>query len=103
MGGIKDMAWQIVKQPNGKYARFADPVDDFTHYDMTRDEAVELCRDYLGRQDAIDKVQRADDDPVRFLNELKTIESIRGAAARADRERELSRLEETDPAPQASA
>lgn len=42
------MAWRIVRQPNGKLARFADPVDDFTHMNMDILEAYELCRRYLG-------------------------------------------------------
>jgi hypothetical protein len=35
------MAWRIVKQPNGLYARFSDIVDNFTHYNMDRNEAIE--------------------------------------------------------------
>ena len=36
------MAWRIVVQPNGKYAKFSDVVDNFTDYDMTKDEVFEL-------------------------------------------------------------
>jgi hypothetical protein len=38
------MAWRIVKQPDGLYSRFSEVVDDFTHRDMTKLEAYELCR-----------------------------------------------------------
>lgn len=54
------MPWWILKQPNGTYARFSTVVDDFTHMNMTRDEALDVCRDYLGRRDADEKVRRAD-------------------------------------------
>ncbi len=50
------MAWRIVKQPNGLLARFSDIVDDFTHIDMTENEALEVCREYCGIEDAKRKV-----------------------------------------------
>lgn len=37
------MAWQIVRQPNGKLARWTDVVDDFTHCNMTEAEAAGMC------------------------------------------------------------
>ena len=43
------MAWRIVKCPNSKYALFADPVDDFTMYDMTREEEYYYANDFEGR------------------------------------------------------
>ena len=33
----------IVKQPNGKYARFSTIVDCITDYDMTEEDYIELC------------------------------------------------------------
>ena len=83
------MAWRIVKQPNGKYARFSEVVDDFTHGDMTREEALELCREYMGRQDAERKVKNADDerDPwterlmgagYRFEEAVKIVRNVHG-------------------------
>lgn len=36
------MGRQIIKQPNGKYCIFSSIVDNFTYYDMTEDEIVEL-------------------------------------------------------------
>jgi hypothetical protein len=37
MGGL------IIKQPNGKYARFSTVVDDFTHINMTADDYINMC------------------------------------------------------------
>lgn len=45
----------IVKQPNGLFAAFSTVVDNFTAYDMTREEAIE----YIGDES---KVRRAADD-----------------------------------------
>ncbi|MCK5506072.1 MAG: hypothetical protein KAJ10_12980, partial [Thermodesulfovibrionia bacterium] len=56
------MAWRIVKQPNNKLARFSDIVDDFTHINMTMSEAIEICRESLGTEDAIKKVQAGIED-----------------------------------------
>lgn len=50
------MAWRIIKQPNGLLARFSDIVDDFTHMNMTEAEALEVCREYMGEEDARRKV-----------------------------------------------
>jgi len=56
------MAWRIVKQPNGLFARFSDVVDNFTHLDMTRKEAFEVCREYCGVTDAERKVKAGVED-----------------------------------------
>ena len=76
------MAWRIVKQPNGKYARFADPVDNFTHYNMTREEAVKYCQDEMGLVEGEEKVHRADENPGRFNEELGTVQAIHGIEER---------------------
>lgn len=81
------MAWRIVVQPDGRYARFADPVDNFTHLNMTREEALEVCREYLGRIDSEEKVQRAEKEPGRWANELETIEVVHGRDARMEMEK----------------
>jgi hypothetical protein len=88
------VGWMIVKQPNGLFARFSDIVDDFTHGDMTEAEAVELCRDSMGREEARKKVQRAIDDEDRWRpgvkhgdpkglgrwkDAIKTVRAIHGA------------------------
>ena len=36
------MGQQRIKQPNGKYCLFSSIVDNFTHYDMSEKEIVEL-------------------------------------------------------------
>jgi len=46
------MGWFFAKQPNGKLARFSDIVDNFTHYDMSEDEALAYCLDDMGRKQA---------------------------------------------------
>lgn len=40
------MAGRIVKQPKGLLARFSDVVDDFTHLNLTREDALEVCGEY---------------------------------------------------------
>jgi hypothetical protein len=37
------MGWRIVKQLNGKLARFSDIVDNFTHANLSEEEAIEMC------------------------------------------------------------
>lgn len=56
------MAWRIVNQPNGLLARFSDVVENFTHMNMTDEQAIDVCLDYMGRRDAAEKVRigRAD-------------------------------------------
>lgn len=36
------MSQQIIKQPNGKYCLFSSIVDNITHYDMTKEDIVEV-------------------------------------------------------------
>jgi hypothetical protein len=50
------MAWRIVRQPDGKLARWSDVVESFTHHGMTEPEAIDLCRKEMGRLDAEAKV-----------------------------------------------
>jgi hypothetical protein len=76
------MDWRIVKQPNGKYARFADPVDNFTNYDLSREEAVKYCQHEMGFEQGAKKVDRADEDPGRWKESLETIELIHGKEER---------------------
>jgi hypothetical protein len=80
------MAWRIVKQPNGLYARFADPVDHFTHYNMNREEAIRTCiEEYdCSTAEAESKLGRADEDvnwdgtKGRWKESLETIRMIHG-------------------------
>lgn len=80
------MGCRLVKTPNGKYAAFADPVDNFISYDMTREEALKFCADEwdLGPKASESKVQRADDDFTedggsgRYEEAMRTITMIHG-------------------------
>jgi hypothetical protein len=72
------MAWRIVKQPNGKFARFSEVVDNFTHYDMTKEQAIDLCCDYMGRLEAPAKVENAINSPKRYQESLDIIREIHG-------------------------
>lgn len=73
------MAWRIVVQPNGMLARFSDISDDFTEYDMTEGEAIELCTS-RGMQLAAAKrkVTRAFQNPERFDQEIEAIRFTHG-------------------------
>jgi hypothetical protein len=96
------MAWRIVKQPNGLYARFSTVVDNFTDFGMTREEALECSVKWLTEaarieHEAAQKVERADLSPERWEAELKTIREAHGqktldeflaAVAEDDKERE---------------
>lgn len=84
------MAWRMVVQPNGKYARFSEVVDGFTDYGLTRDEAYELCRVHMGVEEAKGKMRRADNSPDRWSESLATIEAIHGRDARDAAEREIT-------------
>ena len=100
------MGWRIVKQPNGLLGRFSDVVDDFTHIDMTQDEAIDACLNHLGRHDAALKVQRGiDDEPIppfieasgkndgldRWRAAIETVAAIHGRKIANQRVRECSR------------
>lgn len=98
------MAWRIVKQPNGLLARFSEVVDDFTHYDMTEDEAMEVCQEVMDYLDACYKVARGlDDEPLgghrtfrgdglnRFRYCIETIAAVHGKQIAKERVKMLSR------------
>lgn len=40
----------IAQQPNGLYCRFSTIVDTLTHYNMTKDDYMEACKDRLGKK-----------------------------------------------------
>ena len=40
----------IAQQPNGLYCRFSTIVDTVTHYNMTKDDYIEVCEDRLGKK-----------------------------------------------------
>ena len=84
------MGWRIIKQPNGLYARFSSVVDDFTDYDMTYDEAVDLCCEFMGRRDAPSKVEIANEAPGRYDEAIATIRNIHGREQATIRHTQLS-------------
>lgn len=71
-----------MKQPNGKLARFSTVVDCFTHYNYERDDAIEVEREDMGRQAAIDKVERGMkrelDAPLGWNESIETIRLLLG-------------------------
>jgi predicted RNase H-like HicB family nuclease len=93
------------------FARFSTVVDNFTHYAMTREEALDVARCEMGRQDAEAKIQRAVDDDVtgmgikivsgdglnRWRDCLETIQLIHGDAELA---KVVAMIESEPPAPQ---
>ena len=40
----------VAQQPNGLYCRFSTIVDTVTHYNMTKDDYIEVCKDRLGKK-----------------------------------------------------
>jgi hypothetical protein len=86
------MAWRIVICPNGKYARYSDVVDNFTDYDMTRDEAFELCRDAAGVDTANYKLTQAESHPERFEQEMERIKEFHGSYVADALRKELSEV-----------
>lgn len=66
------MAWRIVKQPNGKLARFSDVVDNFTHVNLNEEQALEVCIEKgLGIEDAKEKVLAGVEDWKPWSNMVK--------------------------------
>lgn len=84
------MAWRMVVQPNGKYARFSEVVDNFTDYDMTREEAFVLCRDAAGVDVAKYKLDQAEKNPERFAEEIAWIKEVHGEQEAESVRKELS-------------
>jgi hypothetical protein len=71
------MAWWIVRQPNGRYARYSDVAGAFTHHSMTAEQAVEYCCGHMTRADARSAVARSD-EPTRWDGCLKVIRKVYG-------------------------
>lgn len=70
------MSCWLVQQANGKFARFSTIVDDFTHIDMTEQEAFKMYHDHGGLITATTMLDNAKNkvDPVEdALGEIKRI------------------------------
>jgi hypothetical protein len=80
------MGWWMVKQPNGRLARFSDMVENFTHMNMTEIEAIDVCTAYLSLHDSMSKVDLGmqDENLQRWKVALGRIESTHGSRARSD-------------------
>lgn len=84
------MAWRIVKQPNGLFARFSDVVDDFTHINMSETEALSVCKEEgCGEYEADKKMKAGKEDHIpwtekpgsgldRWNNSIDTIKTCHG-------------------------
>jgi hypothetical protein len=103
------MAWRMVKQPNGTYARWSDVVDGFTAMNMSRREALALCRNELGSLEAEQKVKRADLDEqtggrpgtgADRWAECLTSMAVLGKKAEADEAMKLDREFKPEPEPE---
>lgn len=81
------MPWRVVVQPNHRYAIFSTIVDNFTAFNMNREEALETCLEEIGRLYCEDKVARAERDPGRWQDCLNKIEMVHGTLERAAVER----------------
>jgi hypothetical protein len=79
------MAWRIIKQPNGLYARFSDIVDNFTHYNMSINETKKVCMEKkCDFEEAVNKIQRANENPHRFEEAMDIIKIIHGVKEEAE-------------------
>jgi hypothetical protein len=97
------MAWRFVRQPNGLLSVFSDIVDNFTHCNLTRENAIEVAMHEhgMGEREAEEKVERGLKDEIpwksgvygdgtaRWRDCLKTVELIHGKAARDEIEAEI--------------
>ena len=75
------MAWRIVKQPNGRYARFSDIVDHFTHQNYTWQGMYSEIGLARGAVLACKKLNQADENRVEYwkqsLETIKRVHSVR--------------------------
>jgi hypothetical protein len=90
------MAWRIVRQPNGLLARWSDIVDNFTDYNLTETDAIEVCRYHMGEEGVKKKVQSGIDDIEPWTTNVKgdglarwrdCIESIERVHGKSEREK----------------
>jgi len=88
------MAWRFVRQPNGKLARYSDVVENFTHFNLSREEAVRVAlAENCGAKEAEIKVRAGEEDhkpwrvnvpgdgTERWRDCLESIREITGPAA----------------------
>lgn len=86
------MPSRAVKQPNGLYGRFSTIVDDFTHMNYCREGLIQVFyEEFNSMISAEGKLQRADDNPNRFTDEIETIKLIHGKKLANKRLRQMSK------------
>jgi hypothetical protein len=96
------MAWRIVRQPNGLYARFSDIVSTFTHMGLARTAAVELCmkesfdEDDFDEEAAQKKVRSADNDLILRVEGVDVVHEVNDGLNRWRECLELIALEYDD-------
>lgn len=79
------MPWEIVKQPNNKYAVFSTVVDNFIVINASRGEVVSYCISRgLSEQDTESKVKRADDNCEHFSHSISKMPLARWNGAIVD-------------------
>lgn len=59
------MSTRYVNQPDGRLALFSSVCDDFTHYDLSDEEALEYGTEQWGRFTAQQKIEAARADKLR--------------------------------------
>lgn len=74
------MAWQIVKQPNDKLARWSDVVDSLTHTNCEQKDMIALCIERYGmtQEEAEVKVGAAHKNPNRWEECVAEIKRVHG-------------------------
>jgi|SRR5579859_1290306 len=79
--------WWIVKQGDGRLARFSDLISDFTDLDMTEMEAILVCqREGMSTEDAFEEVQIAlDSSSFRLTVAIRIIRKTYGDPLANDR------------------
>ena len=70
-----DMA---IMQPNGHYARFSTVVDNFTHYNCTREELYSVFYEMHGCSIAVEKMKKVEWCLHEFNDAIETIEMVHG-------------------------
>ena len=100
----------IVKQPNGKYARFSTVVDMVTDYDMTEEDYINICVEKAieqAKRDAEDVLKNCihpfedvikywepnNQDYERFIQQLKEMGASEEQICKARKQYEINKEE----------
>ena len=83
----------FVQQPNGLLARFSTIVDDFTHLNMTEDEAAAVIlqeAEERAKLEVKQALERSKLDRNRWKDCLSTVQRIHGPEVAAEREKQAA-------------